>query len=49
MWSKKIEDTIRWPAYRRKVLKFAAFLTYDDVKYKSLLKKVIEENENVIF
>jgi len=49
MWTKKIEDTIRWPAYRRKVLKFAAFLTYDDVKYKSLLKKVIEENENVIF
>jgi hypothetical protein len=48
MWSRKITDTVRWPDYRRKVLKFAAFLSYDDVKYKSILKKVITENEKAI-
>lgn len=48
MWTKKIADTIHWPNYRRKVLKFAAFLTYDSVKYKLILKKVINENQNVI-
>ena len=48
MWSKKINDTIRWPDYRRKVEKFAAFLAFDDVKYKSILKKVINESEKAI-
>ena len=48
MWSKKITDTVRWPNYRRKVEKFAAFLTYDNVKYKLILKKVIHENQNVV-
>jgi len=41
MWANKIKDDIRWPLFQRKVLKFAAFLTYDDVKYKSILKEVI--------
>lgn len=41
MWNKKISDTIRWPDYRRKCLKYAAFLPKDDVKYKLILKKVI--------
>lgn len=48
MWSKKINDTIRWPDYRRKIEKFAAFLSFDDVKYKSILKKVINESEKAI-
>jgi hypothetical protein len=48
MWSKKIADTIRWPDYRRKVEKFAAFLSFDDVKYKHILKKVINESEKAI-
>ncbi len=48
MWSKKITDTVRWPNYRRKIEKFAAFLTYDSVKYKLILKKVIHENQNVV-
>lgn len=48
MWSKKITDTIRWPDYRRKVQKFATFLSFDDVKYKSILKKVINESEKAI-
>lgn len=44
MWSKKITDTIRWPVFRRKCLKYAAFLTKDDVKYKLIMKKVINDN-----
>jgi len=41
MWNKKITDTIRWPDYRRKVIKYAPFLTQDVVKYKLILKKVL--------
>jgi len=41
MWDKKIADTIRWPNYRRKLVKYAAFLPQDVVKYKMILKKVI--------
>lgn len=42
MWSKKITDTIHWPNYRMKVLKFATFLPKDNVKYKLILKKAID-------
>lgn len=41
MWDKKITDTIRWPDYRRKIVKYTAFLPKDIVKYKLILKKVI--------
>ena len=41
MWDKKITDTIRWPDFRRKIVKYAAFLPRDTVKYKLILKKVI--------
>jgi len=41
MWDRKITDTIRWPDYRRKLTKYASFLTFDTVKYKLLLKKII--------
>ena len=41
MWTNKINDTIRWPEYRRKCIKYASFLPQDVVKYKLLLKKVI--------
>lgn len=41
MWDKKITDTIRWPDYRKKIIKYASFLPNDVVKYKLLLKKVI--------
>jgi hypothetical protein len=43
MWDKKIADTIRWPDFRRKVIKYAAFLPKDVVKYKLLLKKVLND------
>ena len=41
MWTKKITDTIRWPTYRQKMLKYAAFLPKNIVEYKLILKKVI--------
>ena len=44
MWSKKIVDTIHWPNYRMKLLKYSAFIPKDDVKYKLILKKVLNEN-----
>ncbi len=42
MWSRKINDTIRWPDYRRKILKYTPFLTFDKQKYKTLLLKNIQ-------
>lgn len=41
MWEKKIADTVRWPTIHQKIIKFAAFLPKDIVKYKLILKKVI--------
>ena len=43
MWNKKIADTIRWPNFHRKVMKFASFLPSDVVKYKLILKKVLND------
>ena len=42
MWTNKIDDTIRWPEYRRKCIKYTAFLPKDVVKYKLILKKLLE-------
>jgi len=42
MWNKKLTDTVRWPEYHRKLIKYAAFLPNDVVKYKMLLKKVLQ-------
>ena len=41
MWDKKIADTIRYPDFRRRMRKYAAFMQLDVVKYKLILKKVI--------
>jgi hypothetical protein len=43
VWSKNIADTIHWPNYRLKLLKYAAFLPKDDVKYRLILKKVLNK------
>ena len=45
MWTKRIDDTIRWPQFRQKCIKYASFLPKDDVKYKLILKKVLNENQ----
>ena len=42
-WDKQITDTIRWPDYRKKLIKYAAFLPQDTVKYKLILKKVLND------
>ena len=42
-WDKQIVDTIRWPNYQKKLIKYAAFLPQDTVKYKLLLKKVLND------
>lgn len=42
MWNTKLNDTVRWPEYYRKLIKYAAFLPQDVVKYKMLLKKVLQ-------
>lgn len=48
MWNKKIADTIRWPDYRRKLLKYSPFIKYDKTKIKILLKRIINEKmENI--
>lgn len=40
-WTARITDTIRWPEFRLRLLKYAAFLPQDVVKYKLILKKII--------
>ena len=42
MWTKNIQDTIRWPKFRQKVIKYSAFLPIDNTKYKLILKKVLK-------
>lgn len=43
MWTNKIADTIRWPIYRRKILKYTPFISYDTTRFKLILKKSIYE------
>ena len=43
VWERQISDTIRWPDYRMKMLKYTAFVPFDSVKYRLMLKKVIEQ------
>jgi hypothetical protein len=43
VWSRDIEDTIRWPEYRRKIIKYAPFLSFDNNRCKKILKKVVYE------
>lgn len=42
MWTNKIDDTIRWPMYRKKILKYSPFINYDQTKFKSILKKALK-------
>jgi hypothetical protein len=41
MWAQKIEDTIIWPSYRMKVLKYNVFLNKDQTKNKIILRKIL--------
>lgn len=42
VWSKQISDSIVWPNYRLKMLKYACFLPQDDVKYKLILRDILK-------
>jgi hypothetical protein len=44
MWHKKIGDTIVWPAWEKKCLKYTPFLEYDKAKFKAILKESLEEH-----
>jgi hypothetical protein len=43
MWDKKINDTIRWPQYKRKIVKYTPFIEFDSTRFKMILKKVLNE------
>ena len=39
MWKRKITDTIRYPEYHRKVLKYTPFIQFDRDKFRNILIK----------
>jgi len=43
LWNRDIVDTIRWPDYRRKLVKYSPFVMFDETKYRKILKKVVYE------
>lgn len=44
MWRKKISDSIVWPSYDKKCIKYAPFLNYDKDKFKNILKESLREH-----
>lgn len=40
-WNKNITDTIIWPNCRLKIVKYAAFLPVDVVKYRLILRRIV--------
>ena len=44
MWNKKINDTVFWPTFKRKIEKYTPFMEIDVEKYKKILKDIINES-----
>lgn len=44
MWNKKINDTIFWPSFKRRIEKYMPFVEIDVERYKNLLRNIINEN-----
>ena len=44
MWNKKINDTVFWPTFKRKIEKYTPFMEIDIEKYKKILKDIINES-----
>lgn len=44
MWDNKITDTIVWPVWKRRCLKYAPFINYDINKFKSITRGKIKEH-----
>jgi hypothetical protein len=45
VFDKKIQDTVMWPTFKSKCEKYKAFIDYDKVKLKSILKDKVKEYE----
>lgn len=43
MWSRKIEDTILWPIWQKRILKYSPFIQWDQDKIKMILKNKVKE------
>jgi hypothetical protein len=43
LWSRKIQDTIRWPEFKRSIVKYSEFIEIDDEKYRNILKRCLNE------
>jgi hypothetical protein len=43
MWDKNINDTIRWPVFKRKAIKYTPFIKFDKTRLKLILKKIVDE------
>jgi hypothetical protein len=44
MWTKKIDDDIIWPTFKRTCEKYKPFLLYDKAKYTDIMKKRLKEH-----
>lgn len=42
-WNKTITDTVQWPKIHRKIVKFSCFIPGDMIKYKMILKRIINK------
>ena len=42
-WDKELKDDLVWPDNRRLIVKYSAFLNYDEGKCKTQLLKLIKE------
>ena len=47
MWTKKIDDDIIWPAFKRRCLKYSPFVMYDKKKLKGILVEKMKEYESI--
>lgn len=43
MWDKKIDDSIIWPQWKKKIMKYSPFLHYDKDKFTSILKESLKD------
>ena len=46
MWQEKINDDIVFPTFAFKVMKYEPFVSYDVIKFKKILQKLIKEHIN---
>lgn len=45
IWDKKILDTVVWPAYRDRSLKYSSFISFDKSKYKSFIRPLVQRTD----